>query len=93
VLGDMLELGTRDEERYHRELGERAVAAGVELLVTVGPRAAWTGESFTGEHVHARDAAHAAALLRARLRPGDTVLVKGSRGVALETVAAALAER
>ncbi len=93
VLGDMLELGAPDEERYHRELGERASAAGVELLVTVGPRAAWAGETFAGEHLHAPDAAGVAALLAGRLRAGDTVLVKGSRGVALERVATDLAER
>jgi UDP-N-acetylmuramoyl-tripeptide--D-alanyl-D-alanine ligase len=94
VLGDMLELGAGDEERYHRELGEQAQAAGVALLVTVGARAAWAGETFGdggGEHLHARDAGAAAALLRDRLAPGDTVLVKGSRGVALERVAEELA--
>jgi len=92
VLGDMLELGDADERRYHRELGEAAAAAGVELLVTVGPRAAWAGAAFGGgEHVHADDARAAAALLAPRLRPGDTVLVKGSRGVALEAVAECLA--
>ena len=95
VLGDMLELGERDERRLHRELGEQARGAGVALLVTVGPRAAWAGERFGpgGEHVHADDALEAAALLAPRLAPGDTVLVKGSRGVALERVAAALAGR
>ncbi len=94
VLGDMLELGAREERRYHRELGKQAQAAGVELLVTVGERAAWAGASFGGgEHVHAPDAPGAAALLRVRLAPGDTVLVKGSRGVALERVAQALAGR
>ncbi len=92
VLGDMLELGGPDEERYHRELGEQAQAAGVALLVTVGPRAAWAGETFVGgEHLHATDAESAAALLAPRLRAGDTVLVKGSRGVALERVAERLA--
>ena len=94
VLGEMLELGADEEERYHRELGEQAQAAGVALLVTVGSRAAWTGESFHGgEHLHARDAAAAVALLRERLAPGDTVLVKGSRSVALERVAEGLAGR
>jgi UDP-N-acetylmuramoyl-tripeptide--D-alanyl-D-alanine ligase len=94
VLGDMLELGTRDEERYHRELGEQARAAGVALLITVGPRAAWAGQSFGGgEHLHARDATAAATLLRERLAPGDTVLVKGSRGLALERVAEELGRR
>jgi UDP-N-acetylmuramoyl-tripeptide--D-alanyl-D-alanine ligase len=92
VLGDMLELGGFEEERYHRELGEQARAAGVELLVTVGPRAAWAGEAFSGgEHLHAADAEGAAALLAGRLRAGDVVLVKGSRGVALERVAERLA--
>jgi UDP-N-acetylmuramoyl-tripeptide--D-alanyl-D-alanine ligase len=98
VLGDMLELGERDERRYHRELGEQARAAGVSLLVTVGTRAAWAGESFAlaagdAEHLHADDASAAAELLRSRLRAGDTVLVKGSRAVALERVAADLAAR
>jgi UDP-N-acetylmuramoyl-tripeptide--D-alanyl-D-alanine ligase len=94
VLGDMLELGPRDEQRYHRELGEQAQAAGVALLVTVGPRAVWAGKSFRGgEHLHAGDALAAASLLRERLEPGDTVLVKGSRGVALEQVAEELERR
>jgi UDP-N-acetylmuramoyl-tripeptide--D-alanyl-D-alanine ligase len=94
VLGDMLELGAAEEERYHRELGREADDAGVRLLITVGPRAAWAGETFAGgEHVHAADAADAAARLRERLEPGDTILVKASRGVALEGVAAALVER
>jgi len=93
VLGDMLELGERDEQRYHRELGEAARAAGVALLVTVGPRARWAAEDFAGagEHLHATDAPAAAELLRTRLEPGDTVLVKGSRALALERVAQALA--
>jgi UDP-N-acetylmuramoyl-tripeptide--D-alanyl-D-alanine ligase len=92
VLGDMLELGADHEGRYHRELGEQAAAAAVELLVTVGPRAALAGETFLGgEHLHADDAVGAVETLRAHLRPGDTVLVKGSRGVALERVAELLA--
>jgi UDP-N-acetylmuramoyl-tripeptide--D-alanyl-D-alanine ligase len=91
VLGDMLELGAADEERFHRELGEQASAAGVDLLVTVGPLSTLTGEAFAGgEHRHADDAQAAAALLRNALSPGDTVLIKGSRGVALERVAAEL---
>jgi UDP-N-acetylmuramoyl-tripeptide--D-alanyl-D-alanine ligase len=94
VLGDMLELGATAEERYHRDLGEQAQAAGVALLITVGDRAAWAGESFRGgEHVHAGDAEAAATLLRERMAEGDTVLVKGSRGVALERVAERLAVR
>jgi len=92
VLGDMLELG-RDERRFHAELGAHARDAGVELLVTVGELAAHAGAGHGGE-VHAvRTAEQAAVLLPKLLEPGDTVLVKGSRGVGLEVVALALEAR
>jgi len=84
VLGDMLELGP-EEERFHAEIGEHARAAGVDLLVTVGPRAA----AMQGDHAVA-DAGEAAALLPELLEDGDTVLVKASRGVGLEVVSDAL---
>jgi UDP-N-acetylmuramoyl-tripeptide--D-alanyl-D-alanine ligase len=85
VLGDMLELG-HDEERFHKEVGAYARDRGVDVLVTVGPRAA----AMDGDQAVA-DAAEAAALLPELLEDGDTVLVKGSRGVGLEVVAEALA--
>jgi len=89
VLGDMLELGEQ-ERAYHEQVGREARAAGVALLVTVGPRAAAMAGAYGGP-VHAvHDAAAAAALLPRLIEPGDTVLVKGSRGVGLEVVAQAL---
>ena len=90
VLGDMLELGS-GAPLLHREVGEYAAARGVELLVTVGPLAAEIAAAFAGEAQSVPDAASAAELLRTLLRDGDTVLVKGSRGVGLERVAEALA--
>ncbi|HEV2752923.1 MAG TPA: UDP-N-acetylmuramoyl-tripeptide--D-alanyl-D-alanine ligase, partial [Solirubrobacteraceae bacterium] len=94
VLGDMLELGG-EEGAFHREVGAHARERGVDLLVTVGPLAVSMGEGFAGAgDVHAvESAAQAAELLPALVRPGDTVLVKGSRGVGLEVVAEALASR
>jgi UDP-N-acetylmuramoyl-tripeptide--D-alanyl-D-alanine ligase len=93
VLGDMLELGP-DERRFHADLGTQARDAGVDVLVTVGPLAAHAGAGFAGGAVQAvPDAAAAAALLPSLLQPGDTVLVKGSRGVGLEVVAERLAGR
>jgi UDP-N-acetylmuramoyl-tripeptide--D-alanyl-D-alanine ligase len=88
VLGDMLELGP-DEARFHAEVGAHARGAGVELLVAVGPRAAHMAEGY-GEVLAVTDAAAAAEAVPGLLRPGDTVLVKGSRGVGLEVVARAL---
>ena len=90
VLGDMLELGP-DAPRMHAEIAQHAAVRGVELLVTVGPLAAEMRESFPGEAHCVKDADAAAALLEGLLREGDVVLVKGSRGVGLERVAAALA--
>ena len=88
----MLELGP-DERRFHADLGARAREAGVDLLVTVGDLAAHAGPAHGGT-VHAvATAADAAALLPGLLEPGDTVLVKGSRGVGLEAVALALEAR
>jgi UDP-N-acetylmuramoyl-tripeptide--D-alanyl-D-alanine ligase len=89
VLGDMLELGP-DEGRYHAEIGAHAAQRGVGVLVAVGPLAARMAEGFTGELHVVADAAGAAVLTRELVRPGDTVLVKGSRGVGLEVVARGL---
>ncbi len=95
VLGDMLELG-KDEQRYHSEIGEYARKRGVDVLVTVGERArAMAGPFAAGDRrdeVHSvPDARAAGELLEALLEPGDTVLVKGSRGVGLERTIEALA--
>jgi UDP-N-acetylmuramoyl-tripeptide--D-alanyl-D-alanine ligase len=86
VLGDMLELGP-DERRFHAEIGDYARAAGVDLLVTVGPLA----RDMHGDRA-VDTAAEAATLVRELVQPGDTVLVKASRGVGLEVVAEALQE-
>ena len=93
VLGDMLELGA-DELRFHREIGAHAAARGVAVLVTVGPLAAEMAGAFARAEVHSvADAPAAAELLAGLLAPGDTVLVKGSRGVGLERVGEALLAR
>jgi UDP-N-acetylmuramoyl-tripeptide--D-alanyl-D-alanine ligase len=88
----MLELGP-DERRFHAELGAQARESGVDVLITVGPLAAHAGAAFGGQVQSVTDAAAAAALLPVLVEPGDTVLVKGSRGVGLEVVAERLADR
>ena len=88
VLGDMLELGP-DEDRFHAEIGIHARESGVDVLVAVGPRAAHFADGY-GEVIALPDAQAAAAAVPNLLAPGDTVLLKGSRGVGLEVVARAL---
>ena len=95
VLGDMLELGPERAARYHRELGEQAPAAGVELLVTVGPRAAEIGERVRGRastRSPTRQAA-AAAGARAAARGRHGARQGLARRSALERVAGRVATR
>ncbi len=92
VLGDMRELGP-DERRFHAELGAHVRELGVDVLVTVGDLARAAGPPFGGENLHSLDdAAQAAAQIPAIIEAGDTLLIKGSRGVGLEVVAEALCE-
>jgi UDP-N-acetylmuramoyl-tripeptide--D-alanyl-D-alanine ligase len=87
VLGEMRELGP-DAAAYHREIGEYARGRGVELIIGVGEEA-----SAYQPDQQVADADAAADALSAALRPGDAVLVKGSRAVGLERVAEKLAGR
>jgi UDP-N-acetylmuramoyl-tripeptide--D-alanyl-D-alanine ligase len=87
VLGEMRELGEA-HDRAHRELGS-AAAGLVDELVIVGAEAGGiaAGAAALGDRVVVvpdRDAA--VSVLRERLRQGDAVLVKASRGAALESV-------
>jgi UDP-N-acetylmuramyl pentapeptide synthase len=86
----MLELGP-DAERFHAEIGSHAAAREIDLMVTVGDLAVAIATAFGGEVYSVADAAEAAALLPELLEPGDTVLVKASRGIGLEVVTEALA--
>jgi UDP-N-acetylmuramoyl-tripeptide--D-alanyl-D-alanine ligase len=84
VLGYMAELGDQ-EQAGHEEVGRLAAELGVDRLIAVGPTAAAldagaaTVTRWGGESVQVTDQDAALAWLRAGLRPGDVVLVKGSR--------------
>ena len=80
VLGGMAELGA-GSLGYHEEIGALLRELGIERVIAVGDDA----RPYGGEWV--ATAADAAARLRDELRPGDVVLVKGSRSVGLEVVA------
>ena len=93
-LGDMLELGPAGPD-LHRETGER-IAPGLQALVAAGPLAAHFVEGARGAGLKDDalasfpDSAAAAAAAPRLVRPGDAVLVKGSRGARMEAVVAAL---
>jgi UDP-N-acetylmuramoyl-tripeptide--D-alanyl-D-alanine ligase len=92
VLGDMAELGP-GAASYHREVGAAASRAGVDVLVAVGPLARGYVEGARGVPTVRWAATVEAGLtaLRQLLRPGDCVLVKGSRAMGLEAIGEAVA--
>jgi UDP-N-acetylmuramoyl-tripeptide--D-alanyl-D-alanine ligase len=83
IIGDMLELGP-DGPRFHRESGEQAEQLGFAPVLGVGELAREVAEGAGADW--APDAAAAAEWAAAVVREGDVVLVKGSRGVKLDTV-------
>jgi UDP-N-acetylmuramoyl-tripeptide--D-alanyl-D-alanine ligase len=83
VLGEMAELGEYSREG-HAEVARAVREVDVDVLVAVGEQA----RVYGGRTV--ADAAEAIAVLREELRPGDCVLVKGARALALERVADAI---
>jgi len=92
VLGEMLELGSH-ALTLHRECGAAAAAAGLDLLIAVGgPSARALADEAVANGmpgssiVYATTSAEAAEIAARRTRPGDLVLVKGSRGVGTDVV-------
>jgi UDP-N-acetylmuramoyl-tripeptide--D-alanyl-D-alanine ligase len=80
VLGGMAELGDQ-APRYHEEIAALLRELGIEHVIAVGELA----RPFGGDWVATPE--EAAGRLEVELRPGDVVLVKGSRSVGLEVVA------
>jgi UDP-N-acetylmuramoyl-tripeptide--D-alanyl-D-alanine ligase len=97
VLGEMLELGPGARDA-HRGVGGLVAAAGVDVLVVVGDGAAGIAEGagadphWSGEVVVTAGRDEALAWVRKNAGAEDVVLVKASRGAALEHVADGLLE-
>ncbi len=95
VLGDMLELGG-SSRTAHQELGTRIGGLGVDYLVTIGQYTpALMAEALKGNRppakaVHCSSPTEVLEQLDRLIQGDDWVLIKGSHGMALETIAAAL---
>jgi UDP-N-acetylmuramoyl-tripeptide--D-alanyl-D-alanine ligase len=92
VLGEMLELGAHSL-RLHEDCGKVATGAGLDLLIAVGGPSAEAlrlGAIAAGmtpaSVVYVRTKEEAADVALQRIRPGDLVLVKGSRGIGTDAV-------
>jgi len=92
VIGEMLELGEHGT-RLHGECGRSAAAAGLDLLIAVGgdharelAASAVAAGMSSASVIHVATNEHAVEAALQRVRPGDLVLVKGSRGIGLDLV-------
>jgi UDP-N-acetylmuramoyl-tripeptide--D-alanyl-D-alanine ligase len=91
VLGQLAELGD-EVDLFYSEIGQRANEAGIESLYACGD-AAQAARSFGVGGFAAASRDELVEQLRAQLKPGDHVLVKGSRSAAMERVVDALTDR
>ncbi|MDR2392037.1 MAG: UDP-N-acetylmuramoyl-tripeptide--D-alanyl-D-alanine ligase [Planctomycetota bacterium] len=93
ILGDMLELG-KERRRLHREIGLAAGSMDIDALFTVGTETAAAAEAAqVNVRIVVRHYPSIEALwlgVNRFLKPGDQVLVKGSRGMLMERVVAQL---
>ena len=98
ILGDMLELGQAAPE-MHYEIGKIAAESGIRKLICVGPLSVNMYEGYTRNRSGLQEAAHyetkeqCADAIGSQLKPGDTVLVKASRGMGLEYIVEILKHR
>jgi UDP-N-acetylmuramoyl-tripeptide--D-alanyl-D-alanine ligase len=96
VLGDMLELGTA-APTLHRQAGAQAAAIQVAHLIALGTFAQEVAHGacaagMAPSHIHVVTSRQEALALLERLQePGDVILLKGSRGMAMEHLVQALA--
>ncbi len=96
VAGEMLELGSREKE-IHRETGEQLAQSGIDFLIGVRGLAREMVESAKNaglnEAVFFDSSGEAGEFLAGEIKAGDSVLVKGSRGVRTEKVIEKLLEK
>ncbi|MFZ9594860.1 MAG: UDP-N-acetylmuramoyl-tripeptide--D-alanyl-D-alanine ligase [Bdellovibrionia bacterium] len=95
-LGDMLELGP-NEELFHRELAAPLMDLQVEHVLLYGPRMKALADElhrlkFSGHLSYHESHAELAREVIQKVRAGDVVLIKGSRGMKMETLWKALQE-
>jgi UDP-N-acetylmuramoyl-tripeptide--D-alanyl-D-alanine ligase len=87
VLGDMLELGTASEAE-HRSLGEFIFESKVDFVIAYGEYARYVLEGLSGRvrGISAETHEEATSILVNFAKEGDSVLIKGSRGMQMENV-------
>ncbi|MGB6977543.1 MAG: UDP-N-acetylmuramoyl-tripeptide--D-alanyl-D-alanine ligase [Gammaproteobacteria bacterium] len=91
VLGDMLELGNKAEQ-FHAEMGQEARKLGIKSLYAYGKLTQLAAQAFGEEGHYFADQQQLIAALQKVIKPGMTILVKGSKAMAMWRVVEALKE-
>jgi UDP-N-acetylmuramoyl-tripeptide--D-alanyl-D-alanine ligase len=89
VLGDMRELGTKALE-YHQHAGETIREAAIDYLFTLGDLSLATSNTFGKNATHFKDKEELISALKPYLKKDAVLLVKGSRGMRMENIIAAI---
>ena len=96
IVGDMLELGP-EEVKFHEDAGKRIAAHHIDVLIAAGSRSQKMAEAAKSsglkEVFAVKNSSDAAEIALRIVQPGDLILVKGSRGMKMETVIEALRKR
>ena len=89
VLGDMLELGEQ-EESFHREIAKEIMGLKIDEVYLYGSRMKWLLDELSKNHYshvkHFETHEQLTQALKNNLSPHDQILIKGSRGMKMETV-------
>lgn len=91
ILGGMRELGAQSES-LHAALAAPLEAGQVDYAILVGEEMRPLADALALRHAHVADTAAAIPLIQTEMRAGDAILVKGSNGVGLSRLVAALAD-
>lgn len=86
VLGDMLELGKSSDD-YHREIGRYAKDKNIDMVFCHGAHSVLIADGFGADARHFESREELSDQLARIIIPGDLVLFKASRGIALEEIA------
>ena len=87
IFGDMFELGD-ESKNQHIKVGQKCIESNLDYVFTVGTETLATHKSITNgpKNIHFETKEDLIKELKTEITDGDKILVKGSRGMAMETI-------
>ena len=87
IFGDMFELG-QDTESHHRKIGEKCKQTNLDAVYLLGEKTLFTDMELNSSttHRHYSSKNKLISSLKDSFKEGDKILIKGSRGMAMETI-------